>query len=82
MIDDLIAAVGDILDRGLSSLAYNCLLAPCTQVAVSSNNLGVEGGKALADCLKSNTTITQVCYACSCACKLQNTRKNQLFRHL
>ena len=30
------------------------------QVAVSSNNLGVEGGKALADCLKSNTTITQV----------------------
>ena len=32
-----------------------------TQVAVSSNNLGVEGGKALAECLQSNTTITQVC---------------------
>merc|ERR1711871_1614909 len=31
-----------------------------TQVAVSSNNLGVEGGKALAECLKSNNTITQV----------------------
>ena len=31
-----------------------------TQVAVSFNNLGVEGGKALAECLKSNTTITQV----------------------
>ena len=31
-----------------------------TEVAVSSNNLGVEGGKALAECLKSNTTITQV----------------------
>ena len=32
-----------------------------TQVAVSFNNLGVEGGKALAECLQSNTTITQVC---------------------
>ena len=31
-----------------------------TQVAVSSNNLGVEGGKALAECLKRNTSITQV----------------------
>ena len=33
----------------------------CTQVDASSNNLGVEGGKALAECLKRNTTITQVC---------------------
>ena len=32
-----------------------------TVVDVSSNNLGVEGGKALALSLKSNTTITQVC---------------------
>ena len=32
-----------------------------TEVAVSLNNLGVEGGKALAESLKSNTTITQVC---------------------
>ena len=30
------------------------------QVDASSNILGVEGGKALAECLKSNTTITQV----------------------
>ena len=42
-----------------------------TEVAVSSNNLGVEGGKAFAESLKSNTTITQVCSAFSCACKLQ-----------
>ena len=26
----------------------------------SSNNLGVEGGKALADCLKSNTTLATI----------------------
>ena len=32
-----------------------------TQVDASFNNLGVEGGKALAESLKSNTTITQVC---------------------
>ena len=31
-----------------------------TEVDASSNNLGVEGGKTLAECLKSNTTITQV----------------------
>ena len=30
------------------------------QVNVASNGLGTEGGKALADCLKTNTTITQV----------------------
>ena len=31
-----------------------------TQVDVSRNELGAKGGKALADCLKTNTTITQV----------------------
>ena len=31
-----------------------------TQVDVSNNELQAEGGKALADCLKINTTITQV----------------------
>ena len=31
-----------------------------TQVDVSKNGLGSEGGKSLADCLKTNTTITQV----------------------
>ena len=59
--------------------AHKWLLASCTQVAVSSNNLGVEGGKALAECLQSNTTITQVCYAFSCACKLRNVHSNHLF---
>ena len=31
-----------------------------TQVDVSNNDIGQEGGKSLADCLKTNTTITQV----------------------
>ena len=62
--------------------AHECLLSSRTQVDASSNNLGVEGGKALADCLKSNTTITQVCYAFSCARQLQNARKNQFFLNL
>ena len=31
-----------------------------TQVNVAWNGLGTEGGQALADCLKTNTTITQV----------------------
>ena len=35
-------------------------LVDVTQVNVASNGLGTEGGKALADCLKTNTTITQV----------------------
>ena len=43
-------------------LAHNKIVE---QVDVSSNNLGVEGGKALAECLKSNTTITQVCLCLS-----------------
>ena len=30
------------------------------QVDASKNDIGPEGGKALADCLKINTTITQV----------------------
>ena len=38
----------------------NASLPSCTQVDVSSNNLGVEGGKALADCLKSNTTLATI----------------------
>ena len=36
-----------------------------TEVDASSNDFGVEGGKALAESLKSNTTITQVCGAFS-----------------
>ena len=43
------------------SYARAGLFVSCTQVNLSSINLGVEGVKALADCLKSNTTITQVC---------------------
>ena len=31
-----------------------------TEVDASSNNLGVEGGRALADCLKSNTTLATI----------------------
>ena len=54
-------------------LAHNKIV---TQFDVSSNNLGVKGGKALAECLKSNTTITQVCHAFSRACKLKNARNN------
>ena len=38
-------------------LAHNKIV---TQVDASSNNLGAEGGKALAECLKRNTSITQV----------------------
>ena len=30
---------------------------------VSNNDIGQEGGKSLADCLKTNTTITQVRYS-------------------
>ena len=41
----------------LAFLTYQFL----KQVDVGSNNLGAEGGKALAESLKSNTTITQVC---------------------
>ena len=40
--------------------AHKCLLASCTQMDASSNNLGVEGGKALAECLKSNTTLATI----------------------
>ena len=42
-----------------------------TEVDASSNNLGVEGGKALAECLTSNTSITQVRFVYKCARKQQ-----------
>ena len=53
-----------------------------TEVAVSSNNLGVEGGKALADCLKSNTSITQVRLVYKCAWKQQKAYSSDYFCHL
>ena len=57
-------------------LAHNKIV---TQVDASSNNLGVEGGKALAECLKSNTTITQVCSFFSYARKLQHAHRSAIF---
>ena len=59
-------------------LAHNKIV---TQVVVSSNNLGVEGGKALADCLKSNTSITQVRFVYKCARKQQKTHSSDDLRH-
>ena len=56
----------------------HCLKSNSSVIVVdaSNNNLGVEFGKDLAETLKSNTTITQVCGAFPCACKLQNFRSN------
>ena len=53
-----------------------------TEVAVSSNNLGVEGGKALADCLKSNTSITQVRFVYKCARKQEKAHSSDYICHL
>ena len=51
-------------------------------VDVRSNNLGVKGGKALADCLKSNTSITQVRFVYKCSRKQQKTHRSDYLCHL
>ena len=43
-----------------TSLAYNCLFVPCTQVAASRNLLRADGAKAFADVLKVNKTLTDI----------------------
>ena len=60
-------------------LAHNKIV---TQVDASFNNLGVEGGKAMADCLKSNTSITQVRFVYKCARKQQKAHNSDFFCRL
>ena len=43
-----------------TSLAYNCLFAPCTQVQVAGNLFRADCAKAFADVLKVNKTITDI----------------------
>ena len=43
-----------------TSLSYNGLFAPCTQVAASRNLLRADGAKAFADVLKVNKTLTDI----------------------
>ena len=52
-----------------------------TEVDASSNNLGVEGGKALADCLKSNTSITQVRFVYKCSRKQHKAHRSDYLCH-
>ncbi len=40
-----------------TSLAYNCLFAPCTQVEASNCGLGTAGAKAFGDVLRVNKTL-------------------------
>ena len=53
-----------------------------TEVDASSNNFGAKGGKALADCLKSNTSITQVRFVYKCARKQQKEHSSHYFCQL
>ena len=43
-----------------TSLAYNCLFAPCTQVEAFGNMIGPEGGHAFAKALQTNTCILEL----------------------